>query len=65
MIIFGALPVVKWLLILVNRIASWFGSGYYLKKGLREKRKRYIFFAVVLSVVMFFALVFIARRLGH
>lgn len=65
MIVFGTLPIIKWLLILINRVASWFGSGYFVKKGLREKRKRYFVLAIALSVVMFLALVIIAHRLGH
>jgi hypothetical protein len=65
MIVLGTLPIIKWLLILINRVASWFGSGYFVKKGLKEKRKRYFVLAIALSLALFLVLLIIARRFEH
>lgn len=48
--------LVKGIIILTNRIVSWFGSGYLIHKGRKEKRRRYYVAAAVVSIVMLLAL---------
>lgn len=44
--------IAKGLYFLINRIASWFGVGYFFKKAYREKRPIYYLYAVCLSLLM-------------
>jgi hypothetical protein len=54
--------ITKGFIVLLNRCASWFGSGYYFKKAFRERKKRYIFLAVLISVVL---LILMKMTLSH
>ncbi len=54
--VLGAAAIVKGFLILVNRVASWFGSGYFLRKGFRSKKKRYFFVSLLISATMLWLL---------
>jgi len=54
--LFETAAIVKGFLIALNRITSWVGSGYFLKKGAQERKKRYVLLAIGLSIVMFLLL---------
>lgn len=44
--------IIKGILIFANRAVSWVGGGYFLRKGLRERKRRYLIVALVLSTAM-------------
>lgn len=58
----GTAAIIKGAIFISNRLASWFGSGYYVKKGIKHKKKRFYVVAVVISVLMFWLLWLV---LGH
>ena len=51
--IFESAVFLKWVFVITNRIMSWFGSGYYLKKGYQKKDWRYYLVAALISLLMF------------
>jgi hypothetical protein len=55
----------KWIVIAVNRIASWFGAGYFLKKGIRYKQRRYWAAALIVSIVMTVGLIIALKKISH
>ena len=59
------ISILKGFIFISNRLASWFGSGYFVRKGIRRKEKRYfnLIIAVLLSVVMFFVLWIMLKKL--
>lgn len=52
-----SIAIVKGLFIVVNRVASWFGSGYFITKGFRQKTWHHIWVGIGISLVMFLMLV--------
>lgn len=54
--------IVNGVLIVLNRATSWVGSGYFIRKGVRERKKHYVFFALILSLVMFLLLWFFSLK---
>ena len=41
---------------IANRVASWFGTAYFLKKGYRKNKWGYYVIGLLLSLAMFFSL---------
>jgi hypothetical protein len=63
--IVGPIIFYKWFFIVANRITSWFGAGYFVKKGYKQKKWRYYFVAVLISLIMLLIMTLVLLLFFH
>ena len=43
----------KGIFLVINRITSWFGSLYFIRKGHKKKKRRYYLVGITIWIIMF------------